>query len=102
VEEERKALAEEQATLRGRLAAGDLAGITAESMAGHLVRFGDYFDRFTAGQRKELIEAVVETVTVEGPARARVRFSLPIEPLGRFDRSLGDGSGSGSKYGVIW
>ena len=98
VEQERNALAEERAVLRSRLAAGDLTGVTAESVAGHLARFGDYFDRFNAGQRKELVEAVVRAVTVEGPARARVRFSLPTEPLGRFDQSLE----GGSKYRVRW
>jgi hypothetical protein len=98
VEQEKNALAEERAALRRRLAAGDLADVTAEAVAGHLARFRDYFDRFNAGQRKELIEAVVQTVTVEGPARARVRFSLPTEPLGRFDQSLE----GGSKYRVVW
>ncbi|MGH7563652.1 MAG: zinc ribbon domain-containing protein [Gemmatimonadota bacterium] len=33
VEQQKKALAEERATLRGSLAAGDLAGVTAESIA---------------------------------------------------------------------
>jgi hypothetical protein len=37
-------------------------------VAGHLARFRDYFDRFSARQRKELVEAVVQAVTVEGPA----------------------------------
>lgn len=102
LEQERNALAEERAALRSRLAAGDLTGVTAESVAGHLARFRDYFDRFNAGQRKELVEAVVRAVTVEGPARARVRFSLPIEPLGRFDRGLESDPVGGSKYRVVW
>ncbi len=102
VEQQKNALAEERATLRGRLAAGDLASVTAESVAGHLARFGDYFERFNAGQRKELMEAVVQTVTVEGPARARVRFSLPTAPLARFDQSLDGDLEAGSKYRVRW
>ncbi len=102
LEEEKKALAEERSTLRGCLAAGDLDGVSAESMAGHLARFSDYFDRFNAGQRKELLEVVVQTVTVEGPARTRVRFSLPTAPLGRFDRPLGGGPEGGSKYRIVW
>jgi hypothetical protein len=101
-EQEKKKLAEERATLRGRLAAGDLVGVSADTIAGHLARFGDYFDRFNAGQRKELVEAVVQAVTVEGPARARVRFSLPTEPLGRFDRPLDGDLEGGSKYQVVW
>ncbi|MFN2419776.1 MAG: hypothetical protein ABR527_00100 [Gemmatimonadota bacterium] len=84
--------------LRGRLAAGDLGGATAESIAGHLSRFSDYFERFNAGQRKELVEAVVQAVTVEGLARARVRFSLLTNPLGRFDQPLE----GGSKYRLVW
>jgi hypothetical protein len=102
VEQERNALAEERTALRSRLAAGDLTGVTAESMAGHLARFSDYFERFNAGQRKELVEAVMRAVTVEGPARARVRFSLPTEPLGRFDRAIGNDSRSSSKYRLVW
>ena len=102
VEKERNALAEERSDLRGRLAVGDLTGVTAETLAGHLARFGDYFDRFNAGQRKELIEAVVLAVTVEGPARARVSFRLPTAPLGCFDRPLDGGPEGGSKYRVVW
>jgi hypothetical protein len=102
LEEEKKALDEERAILQGRLAAGDLDGVSPESMAGDLARFGDYYDRFNAGQRKELVEAVVQAVTVEGPARARVRFSLPTAPLGSFDRLFGDDPEGGSKYRVIW
>jgi site-specific DNA recombinase len=98
VEQEKNALAEERAALRGRLAAGDLAGVSAEAMAGHLARFGDYFERFNAGQRKELVETIVQAVVVEGPARARVRFSLPTGPLGRFDQSLE----GGSNYRLRW
>ncbi len=101
VEQERNALAEKRTALRSRLA-GDLTGVTADSVAGHLARFRDYFDRFNAGQRKKLVEAVVRAVTVEGPARARVRFSLPTEPLRRFDRGLESDPGGGSKYRVVW
>jgi hypothetical protein len=77
-------------------------GVTAESVRGHLARFRDYFDRFNAGQRKELVEAVVQAVTVEGPARARVRFTLPTEPLGRFNRGFEGDPANGSNYGQVW
>jgi hypothetical protein len=81
LEKERKALAEKRAALRGRLAATDLDGVSAESMAGHLARFGDYYDRFNAGQRKELVEAVVQAVTVEGSGeRAALRRASALRP----------------------
>jgi hypothetical protein len=38
-EQEKKKLAEERATLRGRLAAGDLVGVSADTIAGHLAPF---------------------------------------------------------------
>lgn len=45
-----------------------------------------YLDQFNPGQCKELLEAVVQTVTVEGPTRARLRLDMPLRPLGKFDR----------------
>jgi hypothetical protein len=67
-EQEKKKLAEEPPTLQGRLATDDLADVSAESMVGHLARFGDYFDRFNAGQRKEMVGAVVE-ISPDGSLR---------------------------------
>jgi hypothetical protein len=52
-----------------------------------LAEFGYYLGQFNSGQRKELLEAVVQTVTVEGPAQARLRLDLPVRPLGKFDRT---------------
>jgi hypothetical protein len=94
LEEEKGALAEERAGIERR---GDenLDGVTAEAVARHLAEFGYYLDQFTAGQRKELLEAIVQTVTVEGPARARLRLDLPVRPLGKFDRA-------GSKWCPVW
>jgi hypothetical protein len=94
LEEEKKKLAEELAETE-RAADEDFDGVTAEAVARHLAEFGYYLDQFNAGQRKELLEAVVQTVTVEGPARARLRLDLPIRPLGRFDRV-------GSKWCPVW
>jgi hypothetical protein len=94
LEEEKKALAEERAEIEGR-SAEDLGGMTAEAVAGHLAGFGYYFDQFNAGQRKVLVEMVVQAVTVEGPTRARLKIDLPIRPLGKFDQQ-------GSKWCLIW
>ena len=94
LEEEKKQLAQELAETE-RSADEDLDGVSSETVARHLTEFGYYLDQFTAGQRKELLEAVVQAVTVEAPACARLRLDLPIRPLGRFDRS-------GSKWCPIW
>lgn len=41
------------------------------------------FEQFNPRQCKALVEAVVQAVTVEGPARARLRLDLPIRQVGR-------------------
>ncbi|MGH7564739.1 MAG: recombinase zinc beta ribbon domain-containing protein [Gemmatimonadota bacterium] len=66
LEEEKKRLAQELAEAERR-ADEALDGVTSEAMARHLAEFGYYLDQFNPGQRKELLEAVVQTVTVEGP-----------------------------------
>lgn len=43
------------------------------------------------------MEAVVQAVTVEGRARARVRLDLPIRQLGKFDREVGKVDRAGSR-----
>lgn len=75
LEEEQPKLAEELAETK-RPADEGLEGVTSEAVARHLA---------------ELVQAV----TVEGPARARLRLDLPIRPLGRFDRTA-------SKWCPVW
>lgn len=94
LEEEKKRLTKERAGIEVR-ADQNLEGVTAEAVAHHLAEFGYYLDQFNPGQRKELLEAVVQAVTVEGPARARLRLDLPIRPLGKLDRQ-------GSKRCPVW
>ena len=95
LEEEKKALAEERAVIEGGFGDADLEEVSAKIVAGHLASFGYYFEQFNAGQRKALVEAIVQTVTVEGPARARLRLDLPIRQLGGFDRA-------GSRWHLVW
>ncbi len=94
-EEEKKALAEEPAGIEGGLADADLDEVSAEAVAGYLAGFGYYFDQFNPGQRKALVEAMVQAVTVERPTRARLRLDLSIRLLGKFYRQ-------GSSWRFVW
>jgi len=62
LEEEKEALSEERAGIEGRLGDADLDGVTAEAVADHLAGFGYYFELFSPGQRKELVNTVVQAV----------------------------------------
>ncbi|MFN2421537.1 MAG: hypothetical protein ABR527_09215 [Gemmatimonadota bacterium] len=68
-------------------------------MAGHLARFGYYLDRFNAGQRKTLVEAVVRKVEIESLDRGQAAFVLPTAPLGGYDE---DRQSGGSKWCPLW
>ena len=94
LEMEKKKLVEERTGIEDR-STDDLERVTAEAVARHLAEFGYYLDQFTAGQRKELLEAVVQVVTVEGPAHVRLKLDLPVRPLGKLDRQ-------GSKWCPVW
>jgi hypothetical protein len=99
LEKEKNALGEEQAGLAGGLKATDLEGVSAEAVAGHLARFDFYFDRFNAGQRKALVEAVVRRVEIESRDRMRAQFTLPTTPLGGYDEDRQKG---GSNWYLQW
>lgn len=89
--------AEKQVTMRKRLAAHYLAGVTSETAAGHSARF----DQFNAGQRKKLIKAVVQAVAVEGSARAWVRYVLPTAQPGDSDQGFEGDPADRSSYGRV-
>jgi len=48
------------------------------------------------------MERVVQTVTIEGPARARLKLDLPIRQLGKFDRLAGSFDQAGSNWHLVW
>jgi hypothetical protein len=93
LEEEKKKLVEERTGIEDR-STDDLERVTAEAVARHLV--GRLLPRpVQPGPVQGALEAVVQEVTVEGPARARLRLDLPIRPLEKFDRA-------GPKWCLVW